>query len=418
MIYVTSPEKPADFRVHEEVRRWAARKRWLFVLNRADQVPEEERQAVVEDWDRRLAEAGFRSDAACRFFVSAVQPHRFEFADLRRALLERDDRRDRHYLRTDGICGHLQHAAAEELLEPLRANAAALWGAEKRLREKVQAAYRKAWARPRAEEAFRQAVAQQVWRWTAERISAFAALTAWLRTRWYHLTATFRLFRLGFYRFSLWGMAAASLDALRAILTGVPLLKRILKAMGPALEADLAQIANDVRRTLEDHGLPALPERKEETAPPPNGDPSGEGAADRRLHWLMRHLGTDLGDSQLLEELRGVVDETAEEITSRAARRWVDLAANLLTFVILVDASVRIARAWVASAWYGGGSADYPPLGFYGLAAGLLAVSLLPGYWLIASRIAVQLKRLKPAETFRPLRCWSRWSGGGGSWKS
>lgn len=401
VIYVTSPEKRADFRVHEEVRRWAARKRWLFVLNRADQVPEEERQAVVEDWDRRLAEAGFRPDTTCRFFVSAVQPHRFEFADLRRTLLERDDRRDRRCRRADGVCGHLQHAAAEELLEPLRAKAAALVGAEERFREKVQAAYRKAWDRPRVKIAFRQAVAQQVWRWTAERTSAFAALTAWLRTRWYHLTATFRLFRLGFYRFSLWGAAAASLDALRAILTGVLPLKRVLEAMGPAIEADLAQIANDVRRTLEDHGLPTPPERTEEKAPPPDGAPSAEGTADRWLHWLMRRLGTDLGDSQLLEELRAAVDETAEEIVSRVARRWVNFAANLLPFVILADASVRIGRAWVASAWYAGGAADYPPLGFYGLAAGLLGVSLLPGYWLIASRIAGQLRRLQPAQTFR-----------------
>ena len=402
VIYVTSPDKRADFRVHEEVRRWAARKRWLFVLNRADQIPEEERQEVVKDWDRRLHEAGFRPDAACRFLVSAVQPHRFELAELRRALLERDYGRDRHRLRADGICGHLQHAADEELLEPLRARAAALLAAEERFRAKVQAAYRKAWTRRRAEEAFRQAVAQQVWRLTAERTSAFASLTAWLRTRWYHLTATYRLFRLGFYRFSLWGAAAASLDALRAILTGVLPLKRILDAMGPALEADLAQVAHDVRRTLEDHGLPSPPEPTEEAAPPsPTAAPPAGDAADRWLDWLTRRLGTELGDSKLLEEIRSTVEETAEEAASRVARRWVDLAANVLPFVILADASVRIGRAWVASAWYAGGSAEYPPLGFYGLAAGLLAVGVLPGYALIASRIAAQLKRLKPAEAFR-----------------
>ena len=401
VIYVTSPDKRADFRVHEEVRRWAARKRWLFVLNRADQIPEQDRQEVVEDWDRRLREAGFSPDAGCRFLVSALQPHRFELADLRRALLERDYRGDRHRLRADGICGHLQHAAAEELLEPLRAKAAALLGAEERSRQKVQAAYHQAWTRRRAEEAFRQAVAQQVWRWTAERTSAFAALTAWLRTRWYHLTATYRLFRLGFYRFSLWGAAAASLDALRAILTGVLPLKRIQEAMGPALEAELAQVANDVRRTLEDHGLPCPAEPTKEAPQPPSGDPSDEGAFDRRLNWLLRRLGVETGDSKLLEEIRTTVEETAEEAASRVARRWVNVLANVLPFVILADASIRIGRAWVASGWYAGGTHDYPPLGFYGLAAGLLAVSVLPGYWLIASRIAAQLKRLKPAETFR-----------------
>ncbi len=401
VIYVTSPDKRADFRVHAEVRRWAARKRWLFVMNRADQIPEHERQEVVQDWDRRLCQAGFSPDAACRFLVSALQPHRFELADLRRAVLERDYGRDGYRLRADGICGHLQHAAAEELLEPLRAKAAALRAAEERSREKVQAAYRKAWSRRRAEEAFRQAVAQQVWRWTAERTSAFAALTAWLRTRWYHLTATYRLFRLGFYRFSLWGAAAASLDALRAILTGVLPLQRIQEALGPALEAELDQVAHDVRRTLEDHGLPRPAEPPKVTPPRKPDEPTDHGPLDRGLDWLMRRLGAEPGDSQLLEEIRTAVDEAAEEAASRVARRWVDVVANALPFVILADASIRIGRAWVASGWYAGETHDYPPLGFYGLAAGLLAVSVLPGYWLIATRIAAQCKHLKPAERFR-----------------
>ncbi|GAB4135454.1 MAG: hypothetical protein Kow0040_20480 [Thermogutta sp.] len=401
VVYVTSPDKRADFRVHEEVRRWAVRKRWLFVLNRADQLAEEERQKIVEDWDRRLHAAGFHPDAASRFLVSAAQPHRFEFAEFRRALLEHDYRRDRQRLRGDGICGHLQHAAAEEILEPLRAKAAELARAEDRLSEKVRAAYRKAWTRRRAEDAFRQAVAQQAWRLTAERTSAFASLTAWLRTRWYHLTAAYRLFRLGFYRFSLWGAAAASLDAVRALLTGVLPLKRILEALGPDLEADLAQVANDVRRTLEDHELPAATERTEKTTPtPPTDDPSADGAADRLLNWLTQRLGLEAGDSELLDELRASVEETAEEVASHAVRPWVNLVANVLPFVILADASIRIGRAWVASAWYAGGSAEYPPLAFYGLAAGLLAVSVLPGYWLIASRIAAQGRRLNPAAAF------------------
>ncbi len=406
VVVVTSPEKRADFRVHDEIRCWAARKRWLFVLNRADQIPEESREKAVQDWDRRLEEGGLHPDGTCRFLVSALQPHRFEFAEFRRTLLERDYRKDLEHLRWDGFCGHLQYATGDEILGPLRELAAALEEAENGLRQGLSETYRQALSRPRTVAAFRQAVIHQAWRWTAERTTGFAALAAWLRTRWFHVLATYRLVRLGFRRLSLWEVAAASFYALRAALTGVLPLKRIVDAMTPDLKRELSRTAQDVRRILEDHRLATpgvLPEEEARTtAPPPASTPATNSPPEGWIESTLHRLMGEPGDPGLLEDLQAAVEEQAEQIVAAATRPWVNGLANLLPFCVLADIAIRIGYAWVLTAWYAGAeNAEYLPANFYGLALGLLGLSILPGHWLIASRIAGQLRRLNPSQDFR-----------------
>ena len=87
IIFVTMPDKRANFDIQEEVRAWGSRKRWAFVMNKMD-LEEPRIAAIRDDFDARLRDLGFTPDATTRFLVSTKQPARFDFGKLRAMLLD------------------------------------------------------------------------------------------------------------------------------------------------------------------------------------------------------------------------------------------------------------------------------------------------------------------------------------------
>lgn len=401
VVYVTSPEKRADFRVHEEVRRWAERKRWLFVLNRADEIPEGALEEVCRDWDRRLKELGFDPDERNRFVVSAKHPQRFQFDLLRRELIEHDYRQDLRQLRDEVFLAHVQYATSPTVLAPLQDKIAQLRQAEERFADEIRRVYQRGFQEPRVAAAFRAIVRQQVWQSLARRLWGIASLTAWVHARWHYLMAGYRLLRLGVYGPSLWGIARATMAALRAFVTGIWPLKEVLEKLGSDTKWRLKQLAADIHRTLEDHQLAeVLTSQGPDTAEPPSSSPAT--TLKTSLEQIVVGLLNEETDQELLLELRNEVDEQAEELASRVAKWWVNVAANLLPTAVLVDIAVRLGWAWVGSAWYLNLSrANYPPAGFYWLAMALLVLSVLPGHWLVSVRTNGQINRLRPSEDIR-----------------
>src|SRR5262249_19823454 len=106
LIFVTNPEKRANFALLETVRAWAGRKRWCFVVNQID-TGEADLDAIREDFDRRLKELDFAPDDACRFLVSALQPERWDFARLRGTLLRERPREAAAALAVDAALGQV-----------------------------------------------------------------------------------------------------------------------------------------------------------------------------------------------------------------------------------------------------------------------------------------------------------------------
>jgi hypothetical protein len=198
VVYVTSPDKRANFDVHEEVRLWASRKRWVFVLNKVDQ--EEPRlRAIRADFEARLRDLGFTTcdssvaffqrrrelnpggllhsppswkgvagegeSAARVFLVSATNPNLFDFAEFRINLL---DPRQAHAVETD-------------LVAPLKQLAERVSQRERECTNRVRDLYRRALADPMVEDAFRRAVREQTWVGVGERLGGPMGLTVWMR---------------------------------------------------------------------------------------------------------------------------------------------------------------------------------------------------------------------------------------------
>ena len=87
VVYVADPDKRADFAIAQEVREWAGRKRWFFVMNKMDRY-EADFPKIRVDFDRRLREFGFDPDDTGRFLLSARHPERYDFPRLYTALFQ------------------------------------------------------------------------------------------------------------------------------------------------------------------------------------------------------------------------------------------------------------------------------------------------------------------------------------------
>jgi hypothetical protein len=386
VVYVTDPHKRANFAVHDEVRDWALRKRWFFVLNKADHA-DGHLDAARSDFDRRLRELHFEPGDGVRFAVSATHPDRYEFERLRAALFAERSARQRAMLPADRFLGHALYALDPELTAPLAALAEALAREEDRLNERVREAYRAGLSSPEVTESLAAVVREQTWRQLAAAVGGPMAAAVALRNRLGLFSTSFQVAAFlgrGPLLLSLAGVVgSAVLDLVRGLLP----LRRVVAGLGPEFRRALDTAATDARRALEDHGLGDL-------APPPEPTPDPAAAATRE--GLMPTLPLPLlgpaveavlarlarpaapGD-EMLRHLHADVTRLSGRAARSVAPAWVRFAANLLPCVAVFDVVGRLGSAWVRS--------DYLPGAFYLMAAGVLMASVLPGYLLLASRV-------------------------------
>ena len=193
IIFVTMPDKRANFDIQEEVRAWGSRKRWAFVMNKMDlDLPRE--AAIRADFDARLRDLDFSPDATNRFLVSTTQPARFDFAALKSTLLDPRHAFRAPQFRLDGALGYVEHAVDTALVEPLAEVARQLATCEGELLAKVRQLYRTAFADPAVVASFRRAVREQTWGLAGERIGGPMNIAVWLRCR---LSVLWSVYRLG-----------------------------------------------------------------------------------------------------------------------------------------------------------------------------------------------------------------------------
>jgi len=350
VLYVTMPERRADFDVTEEVRRWAVLKRWLFVLNRVD-TARSCIDDVRKDFDKRLRGLGFEPDDACRFLVSANEPGGTDFRRLQATILNMRLATSAEHLRLDGFLGYVQQAVGQENLGPLREKVEVLRNEEKDLSDQVRRVYQENLGRPLARDAFRIVVREQAWRYLGERIGWLMALAIWLRCRVSVVFAAFQLSRVGLGRLSAMNLGRAMISVIVAVIQGAIPLRRIVVALGPEYRQKLDAIRVDARRFLEDHRLAGLCPQSEshaaaEVAPGEStkseGTPGPAGVADK----LLKHLSAGLGDEELVEHLQTDVDSLAQATAARVGRAWVSIVANLLPTLIVAHIFWRIGWGW------------------------------------------------------------------------
>lgn len=388
IIYVTKSERQADFDVVEEIRRWAVKKRWLFVFNRFDEVYD--RQAVRAEFCRRLRELGFPADEKSVFFISAKNPHEFDFPRLHHYLRTLDGREILGDIRCDAFLGALQAAVQPHHLLPIKHAAEQLAQHIGRLEQELREIYREGLTDPTFAAALRRLMTAGTWQHLLDNSWGFSALLCWLRWRWSRVSLAYAVLRLGLSGVSLYRLVRVATRALAAVLSDYAPIWSIRQVLEARCGPRLSLVRSAVRRALEDYGLTEWLHHK------PSQSREDDSHKTRSLPKLGKAPGWagalaqifEARPSPLVTTLKAELDRAAHLAAKRAGRWWVHALANLLPLVITGDFLFRLAEYWWQSAPYLGGPMVLPGSGFYILGATMIAAGLLPGWVLLSHRVS------------------------------
>jgi hypothetical protein len=389
VVFVTSPEKRANFALLETVRAWAGRKRWFFVLNQADSVATD-LEAVREDFDRRLRELDFAPDDATRFLVSALDPERFDFVRLRDTLLRERPREAAAALVVDAALGQALHACEPAALARLEALHAEIATREKTVSREVVRLVHDAIERRRLADRLGPLLRRQIWAALPARTGGPLALPVLIHARITGLASAFQLWRLTTSGVSLWrlGLLAATLFA---ALRGSLEVRGLLARLDEELAAPLADLAADVQRFLADRQL-AVPVAAAAADGPRDHDLQqaiekipGAGSALARVFAQLTATGeTGRVTGELAPLITDALDRRAEEAAGKCVGVFVRLL-NFLPLAALAHITYEIANTWVRQEWL--------PGTFYLHAAAIFLLTLLPGYFVICLNVGRQLRQ-------------------------
>ncbi|WP_045218193.1 GTPase [Desulfonatronum thioautotrophicum] len=427
VVYVGSPDKRANFSVQEEIRRWAARKRWFFVLNKLDQIPEPDREAVCADFLGRVRELGFAVDQGGFFAVSAVAAQTRDnglgdrLERLRAALFAHRAREQVQAVRTEDIFNQIRHAFSGSVRHDLESLHRTLSAHEQELDGRVRGVFLKALSTPRSQDMLRRIIREQAWQSAPGRVGGFLALPVWMRGRLAFSGLAYQLARMSTGGPSFTRMLRAGWHAAKAAWQGILPMRIILQGFSAAEERDLAAIAQDAQRTLEDLGL----DRLDGGTPSPTATLPVQAEVEQAL-WTAKLIGqilTALRTQGLLprasehaeqdqrtrelfqERLEQALLDSAGQLAAQRVNLIHTLAGNLLPLLVFGHATVRLVSGWLAGDWL--------PFDFYLTAVAVFLISLVPGYLLVAASLSrpgnlpapdqLVQSLLSPAET-EPLR--------------
>jgi hypothetical protein len=375
IVYVTTHEKMKAYDIVKEVREWAPRKRWLFVLNKADL--EADPEALERAFHDQLRDLGFAPVDGTRYLISATASDRFDFSRLRATLKGERTEPQVEAMRLDNFLGLALDAVASREIEQVERTIAELKAREDEYNRKYRDSYRAGLQTALAREALQQALRTQIWRALATRLDWLMGPVVWARVRMSSATAVFRVGQLATRGMGLLGLFAAGFSALNAALRATLPIRQVLASLGPQHRRVIAEIAADSQGWLHDLGLSECPSGPATSSASLQQGTSADLAA--RItevgEALVKLLGvgpTDPADAAILESLEEDLRHMALKAADRVATRWRKVLANTLPSLVLAHVLYRIGGAWIR--------ADYLPGSFYGMALGLGFASIIPGY--------------------------------------
>ena len=395
VLLVVDPDKRANFDVHRQIRQWATRLRWYFVLNKMD-LYEHDMAEIREDFDRRLAEIGFTPNENNRFLLSAKYPERYDFPRLRKILFTPRSPEGRRLLRRDIFVRHLLYGTAPELLQPIAQKIQALQAAETKLTQWMHQRYLEALNRPEVAGAFRQVLGESIWGHLIRDCGLFMKLPVWVRHRLGLLMLGYQVGRLTMGGVSVFGLLRLGVSALLTAIQGLLPYRKIVFALGPEFSNDLEQVQVEARRVLEDYGLEKLaPPEKSVPDSPDRREPSSAATSwIEELENVFNKIFPLDVPPRTLALVQSAVDQMAEDTSRNIFRglggRLTWILANLFPAGMLAWILYRLGKAW----W----DEYYPSGAFYGNALGLLAVCFLIGYWFLTRRVYRRIRNIQPQQ--------------------
>ena len=412
VVYVGSPDKRANFSVHQEIRRWAARKRWFFVLNKMDQIPDRDREAVFADFVQRVGELGFALDRGGFFAVSAKQAQNGSSSDsqsflpdfpenqferLRGALFSHRAREQIQALRVEDAFNQIRYAIGGPVRQELESLHQVLLTRERELTGRVREVFVQAMSSAQSRDVLRRIIQEQAWREAPGRVGGFLALPVWMRARLAFSGLAYHLARMSTGGPSLTRMLRAGWHAAKAAWQGILPIQTLLRGFSADQENRLREVSREARRVLEDMGLDRLfdPESSSLGQPLFSGGQEGTKQAlwAARILNVLRSQGilpksVGTGQAEAEQRTKLLFQERLEQAVVSSASRMAHerlglvhtVTGNLLPVLVFGHAAFRLVSGWLAGNWL--------PFDFYLTAVAVFLISLVPGYLLVSVSLA------------------------------
>jgi GTP-binding protein EngB required for normal cell division len=403
IVYVTISDKVSDFEIDHEIREWASEKRWFFVMNKADlhQSTMDQQRAQFEG---RLKEIGFEPDESCLFLVSAEKTAVGEFRDLQEAIYSSRTMDKVQVLRIDGTLGLLDNAVRSDVLDPIKQKADKFAEQEKELNKQVEEAYLEAFKTPEIEEIMRGIVREKTWQALSGRVGWIMGLVVWVKCRLDASMLAWQTGRLFSTGPSPLGMILLGITAVSTFWRGILPLRRISRAISPESRGTLSTIRAKSRHVLEDAGF-----NVEAAAGLGTNDETGEihsawvdamrkipFVGDAAANALQLASKTKFFDGELMAPLQKAIDVAAQNGAAKSVGLTHRIMTNLLPTIVLLDLARRFVFAWMDSHWL--------PWTFYGMAAAVFLLSLIPGYVLLSVAVNSRAKPPSAEEIVHSIR--------------
>ncbi|GAB6059771.1 GTPase [Desulfonatronum parangueonense] len=391
VVHVGSPDKRANFRINDEVRRWSLRKRWFFVLNKMDQIAERDQESVIGDFLARLHELGFDVDQSAFFHLSAIKPQSVQFDRFRNALFSFRAMEQIHALRLEDSYNLIRFALAGDVVKSIDNLRDLALDHEQTLNNRVREVFSQVVHGAQSQDMLRRIIREQAWRSASGRVGGFLALPVWLRSRMAFSGLAYQLARMSTGGPSLGRMIRAGWHAAKAAWQGILPMQTLLRGFTSDQERRLQEIGRDAERVLQDMGLDQLHGHE----PDFEQDQVGSSGDEEQAVWaarflrLLRSQGV-LGPIRPSENVRTreIFQERLEEAVVVSASNMVysrlgmlhTLAGNLLPVLVFGHAAFRLVSGWIEGAWL--------PFDFYLTAVAVFLISLVPGYLLVSFSLA------------------------------
>lgn len=406
------PDNIASLPLHREVARAAARKRWIFLLNKIDLVPPEARPTVLEGYRGEIERHGFTAAGDNLYALSVRQPDApGSQAGLVRMVLCSGRFRERaRQAREESWLAAVSLALGSRAADEVAVLPARLAEEEARLESGLREIYAAALDEPAVRRGLAYLVKEELWRLAPGRCGFFIALPVALRVRFAGLWLGWSMGRLVTGRGTALGLLGGLLMSVRAHFRRKAAIEPLADCLPVAAVRRFEAVAADQRRLLEDVGWTDLLGQGDAAGPFPDAPAEG-GEAKTGGEWTpvvaaVKELlqGGASAKERLLEPVAAMVTGAARAGSRRLLPWPIRLLANLPPAAVTASVAWHGVTGWIEGSWL--------PGAFYSHAVLLFILSVLPGYWLTAWRVgalaripgsATVLETAEAPEVLRPL---------------
>lgn len=391
LVFVSSPDKRSNFDVLNEMKSRVSRKRWFFVLTRADQVSPD----VFDDFCRGIRELGFDTGPHCCFFVNGMDPDGYDLPRLRSQIFSSRPAMQLRALHEETFLGELSHALDPATTERFKALSNSLGQSEAELNTRVAGLFDEVLSSAEAQKRLRFLTQHAVWREAVGRTWLPLKFYIFLRARFASLPLFWTLGRMASLGPNLLRIATAGFQALWSRNRVAIPLELLGRCFTPKHLEQLEHIKHQARRAIEDLDLDEL--IPEEEAP----DETQGGQALAKIPLFGQSLQAwqeaqrerkRSSKAQVLEALQESIDDAAIDMADRAVRWRHNFFGNLLPCLLLAHGVFRLFASWMHG--------HFLHFNFFFHLLLLLLFALLPGYWLISASV----RRVTKSTAVRPVQ--------------